>query len=149
MHNTETLNFKVTLDAIFWKKIPEYSILVDNIVKSNGLLVNKGVTVVEFSCELEHGPHVIAVRLSNKDWTDTLIENGEIVADMLLTVSEIQIDTIDLGELKYQGIFYLDSPQMFQGQEIQDLPGCTSMGWNGQYELKFSSPYYLWLLENL
>ena len=67
-----------------------------------------------------------------------------------------QIDDIDIGALVYQGVYKPTYPEPWATQQRQsgvDLPetmkNVTQMGHNGTWTFKFSSPFYMWLLENL
>ena len=63
---------------------------------------------------------------------------------MLLNIDSIEIDEIDISELKWSASeFVADDPNRPTLQE------CVNLGWNGSYQLKFTSPFYLWLLENM
>ena len=88
--------------------------------------------------------------LENKTDLDTTKDaQGNIVNDILLNIEKIEIDDIDLGNLIWQSEFIPDVPREYQGQTVTKLQGCVNLGWNGTYILKFTSPFYLWLLENL
>ena len=68
---------------------------------------------------------------------------------MLLNIDDITIDDISLGNLLWSAEYLLDTPQTYNGQTITKLDSCVNLGWNGSYSLKFTSPFYLWLLENM
>lgn len=145
----ENLNFIITLSGTHWNKFPEFSVWVDDEKIDQGEIKNNS-HVVNFNCNLEHGEHVLKIRLENKNQsTDTVVENGKIVKDMLLNIDDITIDEISLGHMMWSADYLLDSPQEYQGQMISQLDNCVNLGWNGTYALKFSSPFYLWLLEKL
>ena len=68
----------------------------------------------------------------------------------LLNIEGIEIDDIELGHLRYTRSFYkLDKKQLYQGGIVSQLESCVNLGFNGTYTLKFQSPFYIWLLENL
>jgi hypothetical protein len=98
---------------------------------------------------LNEGDHTLKIRLENKTASDTLVENGEIVKDMLLNIDDIEIDDISLGNLLWSAEYLLDKPQEYKGNSINHLDGCVNLGWNGTYVLKFTTPFYVWLLEKL
>ena len=140
----ETLTFKVGLSGTFFNNVPAYSILLNSVKHASGKTV-AGTEIVEFACDLEDDEeHLLEIRLENKTSIDTITENGEIVKDMLLNIDSIEIDGIELGELKWtMSEFVGDNP------DRPILQRCVNLGWNGSYRLKFSSPFYLWLLENM
>ena len=102
--------------------------------------------VYEFSDD--DGKHVLRVTLKNKLPEHTQVdESGNIVSDSLLIVSEISFDEIDCTQLVQEHAVYRHN---FNGTEpqIQDQ-FFGDMGCNGTVELKFATPLYLWLLENM
>jgi len=68
---------------------------------------------------------------------------------MLLNIDDITIDDISLGNLLWSAEYILDEPQEYNGKIIDHLDHCVNLGWNGAYTLKFTSPFYVWLLEKL
>jgi len=68
---------------------------------------------------------------------------------MLLNIDDITIDDISLGNLLWSAEYVLDHPQEYRGQTVAKLDNCVNLGWNGTYILKFTSPFYIWLLEQL
>jgi hypothetical protein len=144
----ETLKFSITLNRTYWDKLPQYSIWVndDKIVDDS---LSEDRSTIEFERDLAEGDYLLKIRLENKTNKDTIIENGEIVKDMLLNIEDIVIDDISLGNLLWDATYILDEPHEFNGKTITQLDHCVNLGWNGTYVLKFSSPFYLWLLEKL
>lgn len=149
MASRESLNFKLQLGATFWNKLPEFSIYVNDNLIQKGAVDQTGKIVVEFDHELSEGVNSLRIQLTNKEPTDTVIENGEIVKDMLLNIDNITIDGISLDQLLHNSYYILDQEQSFNGQKITRMDSCINLGWNGTYVLEFSSPFYIWLLENL
>ena len=144
----ETLKFSITLNRTYWDKLPQYSIWVnDDKIVDDSLTEDR--RTVEFERDLAEGDYLLKIRLENKTNKDTIIENGEIVKDMLLNIEDIVIDDISLGNLLWDATYILDEPHEFNGKTITQLDHCVNLGWNGTYVLKFSSPFYLWLLEKL
>ena len=147
--NEEKLSFVVTLSGTFWDRRPQFSIWLDDHAVIQSEIISTAQQPVTFERIIDEGPHTLKIRLENKIATDTLIENGEVVKDMLLNIDDITIDDISLGNLLWSAEYILDEKQMYQGKEIDHLDGCVNLGWNGTYVLKFSSPFYIWLLEKL
>jgi hypothetical protein len=74
------------------------------------------------------------------------MDGDRIVKDVLLNIKEIVIDDVNLFRQLYNNSeYHLDEP--WQGQTV--IPNQSCMGWNGVIQLKFSTPYYFWLIENL
>ena len=140
----ETLSFKIGLNGTFFNNVPAYSILLDGVKHASGK-VSAETKFIDFSVDIEEDQdHLLEIRLENKTSRDTVTENNEIVKDTLLNIDSIAIDDIELGELNWSmSEFVGDDP------DRPILKRCVNLGWNGSYRLKFTSPFYLWLLENM
>ena len=148
MHE-ENLKFKINLTGTFWNRRPQFSVWLDDHVVVQSEISDSSVHPITFERTVDEGPHTLKIRLENKTNADTHIKNGEVVDDMLLNIDDIMIDDISLGNLLWSAEYILDEKQMYQGKEIDHLDGCVNLGWNGTYILKFTSPFYIWLLEKL
>jgi len=146
--NEEKLKFVVTLSATFWERRPQFSIWLDDHVVTQSEISADPHNVV-FERAVEPGAHSLKIRLENKTNHDTQIKDRVIVNDMLLNIDDITIDDISLGNLLWSAEYLLDQPQEYNGKTINHLDNCVNLGWNGTYTLKFSSPFYIWLLEQL
>lgn len=146
----ESLNFDITLSGNFWDKRPEFSIWLNDEKIIQDIISLDDSQIIKFSRDLEEGQHILKIRLENKDQkTDTILEDGIIVKDMLLNIDDISIDGISIGNLLWSAEYLLDTPQLYNNKTITQLDNCVNLGWNGSYILKFSSPFYIWLLEKL
>lgn len=142
----ETLNFKITLSGTYWDKVPAYSVLLDSVLFAQGSATKEPITV-EFTTDVdEDKEHILEIRLENKNDSDTVENESKtaIVKDLLLNIDKIEIDEIDIAELKWSA-----SEFIADNADRSPLKNCVNLGWNGSYKLKFSSPFYLWLLENM
>jgi hypothetical protein len=147
--NEENLSFQISLTGTFWDRRPQFSIWLDDHVITQTEIANESEQIVRFERRINEGTHELKIRLENKTDADTVIENGEVVKDMLLNIDDITIDDISLGNLLWSAEYVLDHPREYKGQTIAHLDGCVNLGWNGTYILKFTSPFYIWLLEKL
>lgn len=92
--------------------------------------------------------HVMEIILSGKKQDHTVIDNaGSIVSDRIVEISDVSLDGIQLGQLFLDKTTYTHD---FNGtaEKIQDQFFGT-MGCNGSVHFEFTSPVYLWLLENM
>ena len=142
----ENLKIKIVLSGTFWEKLPEYSILVDDTLIERGT-VGSDPKTIEFETDVDEDcSHLLKIRLENKTDLDT-VQNDDctkILKDMLLNIESIEIDEVSLGQLIWdESKFVGDDPSR------PELKQCVNLGWNGTYILEFTSPYYLWLLENM
>lgn len=145
----ENLSFEINLTGTYWDKHPQFSVWLDDHVIIQSEIVSPAEQIVSFKRRVSEGVHELKIRLENKTNSDTVVENGQVVKDMLLNINDITIDDISLGNLLWSAEYVLDKKQIYKSQEIDHLDGCVNLGWNGTYTLKFASPFYIWLLEKL
>ena len=148
MHE-EKLAFAVTLSGTYWDRKPQFSIWLDDHVVAQSEIASPAQQIVNFERDVLEGDHTLKIRLENKTDADTITENGAVIKDMLLNIDDITIDDISLGNLLWSAEYILDRPKEYQGKTIDHLDSCVNLGWNGTYVLKFTSPFYIWLLEKL
>lgn len=153
MTKNESLTFDITLSGTYWNKKPEYSVWLDDTQIERKIITTASdeLFTVKFDPTLSEGPHIFKVRLENKEPTDTkLLDDDTIEKDMLLNIESIVIDDIDLGNLKWtKSYFLMDEMTYIDNEYTNKMDSCVNLGLNGSYIIEFSSPYYLWLLENL
>jgi hypothetical protein len=104
--------------------------------------------VVETVCSDEVGEHELRFILKNKKPEHTKISpTGDIVEDAVLCVSDIRFDGVALGKILSDLAVYTHS---FNSTDLATQhPFYGTMGCNGTVSLKFSTPIYIWLLENM
>ena len=147
--NTETLKFRIGVSGSYWDKKPAYSVSVDGVEQISAVIA-ADTGVVEYAeftlAVMEDSPHLLEIKLLNKTDDDVVQsqDQTEIVKDMLLNIESISIDDIELGQIKWD-----ESEFVATDPARPTLKNCVNLGWNGSYQLKFSSPFYLWLLEKM
>jgi hypothetical protein len=148
MSNQETLHFRIGLSGTYWLKLPIYAVLVnDSVCETREVTApSDEIFYVEFDYDITEGAGSLKIRLTNKDYSDTQ-QNQEktvILQDMLLNIHSVEVDDINLGNLIW-------THTTFRGDDNTRpvLEKCVNLGWNGTWELPFSSPFYVWLLENI
>jgi hypothetical protein len=87
----------------------------------------------------------IVMKYKTPDHTD-VNEAGEIVRDARLLISDVKFEKISLGHTFIEKTVYTHDFNG-SGNEVQDQ-FFGEMGCNGTVSLKFTTPAYLWLLEN-
>ena len=103
---------------------------------------------VNYDLDDSEGEHELRFVLKNKTAEHTrLDEDGNIVKDTVLTISDLKFDDIELAQLFYDHAVYTHNFNG-SGEPIQDK-FYGSLGCNGTVSMKFTTPVYLWLLENL
>jgi len=109
--------------------------------------VNEPVDVAHEFSDAD-GEHSLRITLKNKLPEHTQIDDqGNILSDALLSVTEIAFDEIDCTKIVQNFAVYRHNLNC-TAPAIEDL-FFGDMGCNGTVELKFTTPVYLWLLENM
>ncbi len=157
---TEKLKFKLELYSTMWDKPPYAEILIDHDVQFKGAITgteNKP-DVIEFEYEMKsEQQYNLIINRSGKGRNQTIInEKGDILKDQLLHIKSINIDEIDIGALVFDGVYTPTYPEPWatqqreSGNDLRDsFKNVTSMGFDGEWRFSFTSPFYMWLLENL
>jgi hypothetical protein len=104
----------------------------------------------EFIYELDEvdADHELCFVMKNKTAEHTKIdETGSIIKDACLIISNLSFDEIALGHILTEKAEYFHNFNG-SGPETQDK-FYGQIGCNGTVSLKFSTPVYLWLLENM
>ena len=103
---------------------------------------------VEFAISDDEAKRRLEFVLSGKTPAFTQIDSaGNIVKDALLTISEITIDEIELDNFVFDIAKYTHNFNG-NGQSVEQK-FFGNVGCNGTVTFDFSTPIYLWLLENL
>ena len=157
---TEKLKFKLELYATMWDKPPHAEITVggktyfDDDISST----EDNPTLIEFEAEFNEDTKAdLIINRSGKGVNQTVVnEKGDILKDQLLHIKKIEIDEIDLGSLVFTGVYTPQYPEPWatqmaeSGRELREsFTNVTQMGHNGEWKFTFTTPFYMWLLENL
>ena len=96
----------------------------------------------------DDGEHELRFVLKNKLPEHTKIDqDGNIVSDATLLVSNIRFEDTSCQQIVYDLAKYLHN---FNGNgDLTTQKFYGEMGCNGTVTLKFTTPIYLWLLENM
>ena len=157
---TEKLKFKLELYATMWDRPPHAEIIVGDksCFKGDITGTEEKPDLIEFEAELEEGKESsLVIKRTNKGKNQTVVnEKGDILKDQLLHTKSIEIDDLDIGGLIYEGVYRPKYPEPWAtqqkdaGVELQEsFKNVTKMGHDGEWKFTFSSPFYMWLLENL
>jgi len=156
---TEKLKFKLELYATMWNKPPIADISIDSksYFKEEITSTKDKPTIVEFEHELEESKsYNLIIDRSGKNKRETVVEDEKIVKDQLLHIKSIEIDEIDIGSLIYEGVYTPEYPEQWATQQAKagnklpkTIKNSPDLGHNGTWTFTFTSPFYMWLLENL
>jgi hypothetical protein len=157
---TEKLKFKIELYATMWNKPPHAEIMINDksFFKGDITGTEEKPNIITFEQELVEGEESsLSIHRSGKGKYETVVnDKGDILKDQLLNIKSIEIDEIDIGALVYEGVYTPDYPEPWATQQRdagvvleKTSKNVTQMGHNGVWTFSFTSPFYMWLLENL
>jgi precorrin-2 methylase len=102
----------------------------------------------EHTLEDADGDHELRIVMKHKQAAHTRIDDqGRIVQDAVLTVSDLEFDGVDIMQVARDHAEYCHDFNGSQAAGKHRFYG--DIGCNGTVNLKFSTPAYLWLLEHL
>ena len=103
---------------------------------------------IEYEMSDDDGDHELRFVLKNKLLDHTQVDaEGNIVSDATVTVNEIRFDGIDCDYLTTTLAQYQHDFNGTCNPTTESFYG--ALGCNGTVSLKFSTPIYIWLLENM
>lgn len=96
----------------------------------------------------ENQEHVLKLTLKNKRPEHTKMDDsGHITQDSNIVIEHVAFDELELGQILVERAIYEHD---FNGSGVKTQDQFfKEMGCNGTVSLKFNTPVYLWLLENI
>jgi len=145
----ETINIKFRLEPEWFNNAPKIKVAVNDQIL---LDVELGTRLeYEQTVELEDDSnHQLTFTLYNKTKYDTVFKDGVIEKDTLIKISNIELEDIDLASMLSlnKELFYYEhdtnGTTQLEKHTLYDTLGC-----NGTATINFTTPFYIWLLENL
>jgi hypothetical protein len=140
----ETVKLDITLNSNYQTHPPKARILLDGkeIFRQH---ITESTTVL-YQDKLTAGTdHQLAIELRHKLPEHTVIdEQGKIIEDSVLLIDSLSIEDVDITEQlsTNQKLFYYEHSG---GRHTL----YNTLGVNGKAIINFSSPIYVWMLENI
>ena len=124
-----------------------FELLLDDVVL---LSIDHVTEPMPVSLEIldDEAEHELKFVMKNKTPEHTVVDdNGNITKDAVLSVANVAFDDIELGHVFVDRAVYHHN---FNGsQDAIEDKFFGPMGCNGHVSLQFTTPIYLWLLENM
>jgi len=154
MSDKEKIHIKLGISGTYWDKKPQYRILANDVVIKQDSIVKASdeIEYIEFDFEYGDEGACLGIQLEGKIPSDTVQNEDKtaIVKDLLLNIVSIEVDDIDLSQIPFRLSEYCpNSPVQFRGETVDLVKNCMNLGWNGTWTLRWTNPFYLWLLENM
>lgn len=145
--DTEKLSFKfvLTTDTYDNHRFTVCAGINDEILTDRVVIEPNNDTEIMFEKELDlDQTYKIKLHFEGKESNCTIVgDNGEIVKDMIVTVKGIEIDELGFSH------DMLRLNQFTRKDNAQIISGDDTFGFNGVFEISITTPYYLWVLENM
>lgn len=136
--DVETSDAECPLSVQIW--------LNDSLLLDNAHVKEKITFVHDMSDD--DGKHQLRIVISGKTPDHTKVDdNGNIIKDATLQLSAVTIDGIDVNQLFLDRCVYTHDFNGTQPKIADTFHGIA--GCNGTIAFEFSTPIYLWLLENM
>ena len=149
----ETINIKIDLRIITHDAVSEHPFVN---ISLNGFPqfgeICEQDTLVDIDVEIEDDTeNFLTIEYHNKNAKQDIVlgEDNLPLADKRIEINSIMFDDIELD------FFQLIDPDTFKYEPVDPLGSsatgfdATKLAWNGKTTLRFTTPIYIWLLENL
>ena len=146
----ETVEVKFTLEPTWFNNAPKIKVAINNNILLDTQLEEKldFKQTVELS---EDNSHQLTFTLYDKTNNDTeILEDGTIKQDTLINLSQLQLNDVDLTDTMSlnKDVFYYEHDSngtaQLEKHTLYNILGC-----NGTATINFTTPFHVWLLENL
>ena len=139
-------DFKKALIQSIWYNLTDFEYTEDSLRIDK--LSNDVKTFIRAYLDEDEVDHELRFVMKNKTQEHTTVdEQGSIVKDARLTISNVTFDEILLEQIFFEQAVYTHDFNGTQAEITDKFYG--EMGCNGTVSLKFFSPVYLWLLETM
>lgn len=141
----EKIKFKAVIDSEYFNNPPHLRIHYDNDVLADFPVTEETVIERELFVEDEK-QYKLNFTLHDKSKYDTVVEDGKIIKDTVVKIKQIELDDVDITpmlSINKDTFYYIHN-----GSSQKDIFFDT-MGVNGTSTIEFTTPFYVWLLENL
>jgi len=156
----EQINFKIQLHGTGWDDVyPECVVYINDQIQWHGNVINN--TTVEFDIDLEDdSKYELKIQYLNRNTELDVVrdDTGNIVKNRQFEIESIHIDDIELdhynilftqGETSFVDYHYAQLHKQDPDAYPLVQTGNTVLGAECTWSLKFTTPFYIWLLENL
>lgn len=149
----EIIKFSFHFRSEYWDKPPMIAIQLDKQEQFRGEITATN-NVIEFQKPLTFGKHTLSIDRYNKSNSQTKIMPDGSVKDQLLILEKVIIDGIDIKDIvnhySYTKPSYPEPWASLEKRKGNVLPeyvrGETCWGHNLTWTLKFTSPFYLYVM---
>jgi len=125
-----------------------FTVKFDNQVIFNQVLGQDTCTIEHTFDDMTDIAHALTMTLANKQSHHTVIDTtGSIIQDRVIEITDLKFDDIVLDHKLLQKAVY--EHNFNSTGDLVHEPFYGVMGCNGTVTFEFTSPVYVWLLENM
>lgn len=146
----------VNIKPIFFQRSPIVRLSVNEQQIDVNFKQSEKVHEFVFDIDSTRENHQIKIVRSGKKDSDTLVENGEVVADQTVHIDSIVVDDVNLSNLLHLGKFYPEYPEPWASEQRAagvQLPEVETyrqtLYHNGTWKLDFTMPIHIWFFNNI
>lgn len=137
--------FNIVVLPRWWNTVPEISYGIDNHL-INTIPVDIRLRL-SLKLPLEPGEHKFWITFNNKNYNDCKLDQN---LDMAVEIESVTFEGMTFDRFKWAGEYYPNYPEDYPDKKPV-LKSTTYLGWNGRWELPFTTPIFTWIhrVENL
>jgi len=151
----ESLEFKLELTGKgFADRWPRCRVLVNDAVYFDDVV--QGSREIVFNTEVEDdGENKLVIDYYNRDFRKDVVLGPDGMPEKFtcIVIENLTVDGINLEHLPYMHSYQDIYEPWYLEQDREEFPNPRredmQISWNGRWTLEFTSPFYIWLLENL
>mgnify|MGYP003646690085 FL=1 len=141
---SELIEFNFVFWAEYWRNPAYVEINIDGVVYANQFL-GEEFNSISFKAKLDFNPHVLKIIRSGKNVQESRQVNGEWETQTAILHS-LTVDGINLRNILWSRSRFTPVYDVGQsGDKI--ISGECNFGYNGTWELEFSSPVYQFVVD--
>ena len=109
------------------------------------LMQLNGPRTLRFTQTVDRGNHAIYINFLNKLDSESDLAQGK---DMAVEIAKVTIEGMTLDRFRWAGLYYPRYPEPWAGGQTNLKPvvkSATYLGWNGRWELPFTTPIFTWI----
>jgi hypothetical protein len=130
--------------------VPEYHASLPTIVVGIDSVEEKKIisqnTTLTFDTELSVGEHSVIIDFVDKTNADCVPSQN---LDKTISITNIRINGICLDRFLWESTYTPNYPEPWYSQQTvlppQTHKGSVKLGWNGRWQLNFTSPVFTWI----
>lgn len=160
--DTEKIKFKIELCSTYWKNPPIAEIWLNDkqfMVPTKITNTKEKPFKFEFDETLINGDeYKLIIKRQGKTNDQCVVDDkGQIIKDQLLTITDLNIDDVEMGSIMLDAVYRPEYPQPWANKVEKDtgeklpleIQNSLDLGHNGTWTYTFGSPFYMWLLEKI